>query len=233
MFNLFYICSCQQYFKDKKEELALKKAVSQKPNDIKAVLALGEYYFLNSHFTKAKTEFEIAQRLEANNIEAIAGLSKTYFFLDKFEIAEKLLLDKLKIYPNSYLLNSTLGLEYFWIDELDKSFIYLKKAIEIEPYHHEPYDGLIYIYEKKGNIDTAILTAKKAIKMFPDVPDGHAIIALLYAQHKKDFKNATIEINNALRLDPNNKKAKDRLKVIELLKKRYGITDDYKSAYSK
>jgi tetratricopeptide (TPR) repeat protein len=67
--------------------------------------------------------------------------------------------------------------------------------------------GLSIVYKKKGNIDKSIYYASKYIQLDKSDKDGWMNRSSLYTM-KHMFKEALFDINEALAIDPNDKKAK-------------------------
>jgi tetratricopeptide (TPR) repeat protein len=78
------------------------------------------------------------------------------------------------------LLNS--GLKKFAIQDYRGAISDLNKAIELDPKFDLAYNALAESYNKMGDIDKAIVIAKRYIDISPKDPFAHTALSRLYVQ---------------------------------------------------
>jgi tetratricopeptide (TPR) repeat protein len=80
---------------------------------------------------------------------------------------------------NDYL-NS--GLKKFALQDYESAIIDFNQAIALESNFDLAFNALVETYNKLGNLDKAIETAKKFVEISPDDPIAHAALSRLYVQ---------------------------------------------------
>jgi tetratricopeptide (TPR) repeat protein len=98
----------------------------------------------------------------------------------------------------------------------DEAIIYLNKAYYLDSNMKGISWGLSIAYRKKENWDKAIYFATKYISLDKSDKDGWINRAGIYTS-KHLFKEALSDINQALIIDPNDKKAKAVKKLLSIV----------------
>lgn len=95
------------------------------------------------------------------------------------------------------------GLAYDEKGDMDKAQDEYQRAIQLEPNYLAPYGPLAVIYGKRGDIDRAISMLLWAIPRLPDKdPKFYTALGVAY-KVKGLLKEAEIEFQNALMINPN------------------------------
>ena len=88
------------------------------------------------------------------------------------------------------------------------------QAIDIEPEFGRAWAGIAYTYgfaymyfnASEVNLAEAKRTSAKALKLAPDLAESHVAAGIAFCMHQ-DYKNAEIEFENAIQIDPRNYEA--------------------------
>jgi tetratricopeptide (TPR) repeat protein len=142
-------------------------------------------------------------------------------YLEAGEPAEALTSFKkaLKTRPEDADIYEGMGDAFLKMEDLDKAEENYKKALEIEPEFLEAMEKLGIVYGKKGDLDKAIFTFKKILSSFPvEYASTHINLATAYFL-KGDNETAKKELERALYLEPDNRKALYRLQTFEDMEK--------------
>ncbi|MBN1428241.1 MAG: protein kinase [Anaerolineae bacterium] len=68
------------------------------------------------------------------------------------------------------------------IENYEKAMVYHEQLLKDQAGHPHYMVGKAYIQWKTGDLDAAIGTAKKALELHPDLPEGHYLLGILYRE---------------------------------------------------
>lgn len=116
-------------------------------------------------------------------------------------------------------------LDRFNLAEINSNSVITQKiALRIKPYikdllavysSAESYlNELGYILLKENKVKEAINVLKANATLFPDSPNTYDSLGEAYLKNK-DYANSRVNYNTSLKLNPNNKNAKDKIKEID------------------
>lgn len=197
--------------------------------------ALGRVYSKKIEYKSALTEFEKALELNKNYVEVHYNIvlallrsivsNETEEELPDLENRKNLALDHLQT-AEKYIDSDTLieAYEYFDEDDIENTLKVLEKiegvnTLEsINSFENEFY--LKFMFGGKGKddkfISEHIVRLKDAIKKFPYYADLRNYLGIAYLiQCRNLFLNALDEFRQALKINPNYKKAEKNLKLAE------------------
>lgn len=117
-------------------------------------------------------------------------LDSSKFYLDQFA----------GLIPFSPIAHNMLGIYYCDHNQYSESIASLKKAVALDSTFEEPVANLIYVYSKINRYDSALCTAQKFLRAFPDSKKILSNLAGLYIGLKR-FPEAEKIIHTALQRD--------------------------------
>lgn len=106
-----------------------------------------------------------------------------------------------------------LGIQYAKMEKYEEAVKCYKKAIEIKPKLIEAYSNLAGTYNTLKKYDEGIKYASEAIKIKPDFSEAYNNLAIAF-YYKGDKKNAIINMEKAVQLNPKNELAKQNLEIM-------------------
>jgi tetratricopeptide (TPR) repeat protein len=183
----------------------LQKIVAENPNDLEAIMALG-------NILRGRKSFEECATTYSKGIATIANPEKPnwliYYFrgicmerAKKWPQAEEDLKLALKLYPDQPHVLNYLG--YSWIDQglnLDEGMRMIRRAVEQRPDDGYIVDSLGWAYYRLGNYEEATKHLERAVELKPDDPTindhlgdvywrtGRVLEARFQWSHARDLK---------------------------------------------
>lgn len=148
-------------------------------------------HFLASHFNTYEFELYLIQ------IECLLNLG---LYAEAYELT-KTVLDDDEIEVEVAL--SELGFIYLENEFYDEAILYLTKSLEYNPYNREVLDDLIYGYESKGDIQSAINYCNKVLDIDPYSLETWLTLGKLHSL-ENSYENAIDALDFALTLDESN-----------------------------
>lgn len=128
----------------------------------------------------------------------------------EFTLAHEKLEQAIAISPRYAPSYSRLGYLYQACHNLSQAQLYYKTAIKYDPQNYRAYSNLAIIYFKlaleshssqKSLLADAIKAAKKALKICPDYPEAHRLLAASYVLQGK-IRRAVIEYEKIIECNP-------------------------------
>jgi serine/threonine protein kinase len=127
------------------------------------------------------------------------------------EKAKAMLIDAIKLDPGNVLNHSQLGHVYVKLKDFPKAIEAYQKVSEIDPQSPEAYFNMGYVYAIMKNYTSAEKMYSRVVDMSPSYLD-EALFNLAIVQDKLGKREQGIEnLEKAVRVNPDNEKAKDRL----------------------
>jgi len=183
----------------------LEKLIQSRPNDLEAIMALG-------NILRARKQFEQCSDVYTKGIDTITTEQKSdwvmYYFRGicnerskKWAAAEKDLKKALELYPDQPHVLNYLG--YSWIDQginLDEGMKMIRRAVDQRPDDGYIVDSLGWAYYRVGNYEDAVKHLERAVELRPDDPTindhlgdvywkvGRTLEAQFQWKHAKDLK---------------------------------------------
>jgi len=181
---------------------SFESALALDPKDLDTTLHLAQLYLSQKRPADAEKKFRAALELQPNLPAALLGFAQSLDAQKKPEAAEAYQ-NYLKSQPDSPSAKENLARSLVARNQFDEAEALLGAE---QPDASPSVDSLklradIQIGQKKW--DAAVNTLKRAIAIAPQDEKLHGGLGRVYLQ-LRDFKNAELELKNALRLDQNN-----------------------------
>jgi len=157
---------------------------------------------------------------DLDNTEAYEELGDNYLSLKEYEKAEKALKYGLKLKtdsPNGYYL---LGFLYSCLGEWHLSIENLEKADSLEHNHPEILRCLGWAYFHCGNRKRGLIVMERALNLNQNDCLVLCDLAICYL-HEKNFDRTIQLLNEAIAIEPDNKKVQQCLKTALFFKKEH------------
>src|SRR5215470_13420844 len=181
---------------------SFESALVLDPKDPDTTLHLAQLYLNQSRPADAEKKFRAALELQPELPAALLGLAQSLDLQKKPEAIEAFQ-NYLKTQPNDPTAKESLARSLVAKDQFDAAEALLGTE---QPGVAPSIDSLklradIQIGQKKW--DAAVATLKQAVALAPQDTKLHGGLGRVYLQ-LRDFKNAELELKNALRIDQNN-----------------------------
>lgn len=181
---------------------SFESALALDPKDLDTTLHLAQLYLSQKRPADAEKKFRTALDLQPSLPAALLGLAQSLEAQKKPEAAEAYQ-NYLKTQPDSPAAKENLARTLVAKNQFDEAEVLLGPE---QPGTTSNVDSLklradIQIGQKKWT--AAADTLKRAISLAPEDAKLHGGLGRVYLQ-LRDFKNAELELKNALRLDQNN-----------------------------
>ena len=207
----------------------LEKLIAERPNDIEAIMALG-------NILRARKSFAECAEVYARGIATISNPERPHWLIYYFRgicheraknwpAAEADLKVALKLYPDQPHVLNYLG--YSWIDQgvhLDEGMRMIRRAVEQRPDDGYIVDSLGWAYYKLGNMEEAVKHLERAVELKPDDPTINDHLGDVYWKVGR-FIEARFQWSHARDLKP---EADELEKIVQKLKS--GLPDEPASA---
>ncbi len=182
----------------------LVRAVSIKPDDLKAQIMLGNIFLVGGEFARAQETAEAVLKKDPNNADGHILLANSYAGLKNIEGSLREMQDAIGLAPDrssSYLNMAELQLHAQDPAQAEANF---KKAVELDPRSAGALMALGNFYAQQRRFAESEVQFQKAIQLQPKDPLPRAALAKLYTvQGQKDKAvQALIDAKNAAPNDP-------------------------------
>ncbi|MBF0409312.1 MAG: HEAT repeat domain-containing protein [Candidatus Riflebacteria bacterium] len=204
------------YVKEKEYREAEKiyaRILSHKPDNIKAILGMGEMFFLIKRFSEAAVYYEKALAVNSNLVKAHYNLGTIHYFQKNFDKSKEHLLKALELYPK--LLGAYLILaQIFQISsKTDESIMLLSKAVELSPRNPILYQKLALLHLHVQQYDKAINVLQKAVALSPLDVESNVLLAFTYNSINKHAE-AFSSIESALHACSQSSNPEESLRIL-------------------
>ena len=196
-----------------KAENMFKKAIEINPDYIEAHNNLGNLYSLTGQYDKSISEFKKTIEIDTNYFLGYINLGTVYIAIKDYDNALKIFMKSIKINPKSNIPHYHLGNIFYLQKKYDESINEFKLSIKLDPNHAESYNNLSAVYYTLGDLINAKNEIIKSLKINSDYIDAHINLANIYLAEKQN-QLALKEYQIILKLDPENKIAKNMIKVL-------------------
>lgn len=182
--------------------------------EIRELLDKAEKLKFDNKHKEAISVCEEILSLEIKCVEAYEEIGDNYISLGELKKAEKALLEALKINPDSANASYLLGFLYSCQRNWKQSIDFLERSDGLKPNHPEILRCLGWSYAMEGKTDRGIILLERAKTLAPDDVYILTDLGVCYL-NKKDIKKALPIFRKVLDLDPENKKARECLLIVE------------------
>lgn len=189
---------------------AYRRALAARPDSADARLGIAETLLDAKRYKEAEQEFRQLVAAKPALSEAQRGLGDTLYELKRYgdavgayQTASQAGLNDAELYNNFANALFRTGT----IENKKRAIEYYRKAIQLQPEWPSAYAGLANALRSQrgadGNapLNEALVAARKAVDLNPNLPLGHSILGRVYAD-LKDFARAGVEGQRAVDLAP-------------------------------
>jgi len=161
-------------------EKIYKKILSHQPDHLKALMGIGNLYFIMKRHSEAAEIYQKALKINPNLVKAHYNLGSIFFYLKNYEEAKEHLTCALKLYPK--ILGAYLMLaQIFQMGERTRESIQLlSKAIELSPRNPILFQKLAVLHLRIKDYEGAVGVLQKAISLAPNDIESNVLLAFTF-----------------------------------------------------
>ncbi len=160
--------------------LKLEGARLADAKEYQAVVHLADLYSIAQNFSKAKTYYETAVKMDPKNAEAHEKLADLLFNAKKYDLAETVYKKALSIKPEDANLWLKIGDNYVWNHQYNLAETAYVQASKIDPNWFQPYYNLATIYMATNHLRESIPLYLKTIELKPDMAAPYDYLSKVY-----------------------------------------------------
>ncbi|MGM0597642.1 MAG: tetratricopeptide repeat protein [Myxococcota bacterium] len=195
------------------EALNLVDTNLKKSKEKNQLLYLGGVAAFNlKKLVKAQSMFKEALANGADFADLYVNYSETLFYLKKLKLAEEVVRKGLNKYPDNPALWYNLGGIYMEQNKKKDAFSYYAKSLMVDGSYAPSIIAVGSIYYQDKRTSQALTYFKKLLTIKGFKLEGHLRLAYIY-MHLQDWEKAVKHIQKSLKIDPDNKRASQFLKV--------------------
>jgi len=204
-----------------------KSGLQLDPLNVNIHNSLGVCYGVLGFLEKSKKEFETAIWLDSNEGMALYNSGLVNLLMDdNKDRALELFLEAENIEKDVFEVQFQLGKLYFESGKPEKGKKYMEKAVALKSESGKPESGAAFrclgdCNKEMNNIDEAISSYKKAIKLNPNDADSLSTLGYLFDIKNEDTEIATIFSRQSVEISPENGLFRHRLGKLYSKQKRY------------
>lgn len=199
-------------------EIILNALSHENPENVNNFFYLGQLYYAQHQYDKALEQFLKIANADPKNTEMMNFIGALYVELDRDDEAKTMFKKVLDLDGNNDLALNSLG--YIYAEQgnhLDEALRLVDRALEKVPNSAAYLDTLGWIYYKQGRYQDALQALQKANEKLVDPIIlehlGDVCLAL------KQYDQAKIYWNKALKMEPGQKKILEKIHRLEILQK--------------
>lgn len=188
----------------------LQQATKLRPNDHRALSALGWVNFNAGNLTEAADWYQKAIKVEPTLQSAHANLGLVMDRLKQPDRAIKHWRDAVKLDPSDVATRSLLASAYLGKEQWNDAAAEYREIVKLDPKDAKSFNNLGYALEKLGKLDEAVAAYKQAIELEPRLAVAHNNLGACYErQGQKDLARQCYL--KARQVDPHFEDAKKNL----------------------
>lgn len=192
----------------------LRKTVELKPNFAEAWNNLGMLAAQEGDADEAIQDFQISLQMRPSYSTAYMNLGNLYRRLKAFDKASDALTKALALRPDDAEIQYSVGMLFAQQDKLAEAGDHLERAIALRPDYPEALNNLGVLSVRQKNYAKAEEEFREGIRRAPAFDQSYLNLARLYAL-QDDRERARQVIEQLLRLQPDNTKARDAMSVLQ------------------
>ena len=199
-----------------------KAGLQLDPLNVNIHNSLGVSYGVLGFFEKAKKEFETAIWLDSNEGMALYNSGLVNLLMDdNKDRALELFLEAENIEKDVFEVQFQLGKLYLESGKPEKGKKYMEKAVALKSESGAAFRCLGDCNKEMNNIDEAISSYKKAIKLNPNDADSLSTLGYLFEIKNEDTEIATLFCRQSVEISPENGLFRHRLGKLYFKQKQY------------
>jgi tetratricopeptide (TPR) repeat protein len=177
-------------------------------------------FLASGNYQDAIENLKRATMLKPTYLEAWSELGKAYTTTKNHEAGIQAFEKALELSPDNDALIGAIGYNYLYLERWDEAEGYYNKLIEKDSLSYEGNVHLGFIYQKRGDNNTAIRFYELVLKRRPDDATTMGTLASLYGK-KGDEASRLEYLRRAIEAAPDNYKFKTQLGSAYLKSKDY------------
>ncbi len=193
------------------KEVALAEKLD--PENVSMLLAKGRIALVRKDYSTAATTFAKAAANAPKNVFAALGKIETDIRTGELAETKKALEALMPVHKDVALAHYLMGEIHIALKDNEAGETELKKAIALDDTLLEAYVGLSTYYLSEGRNDDAMKILDKASETVPGSPLIKKTLAAGHAA-RGDWASAIVELDNALKLDPDDVDAHFQMAVM-------------------
>jgi tetratricopeptide (TPR) repeat protein len=200
--------------KDARETLRIYKDILKRnPNDIRASMELGYYYYSHGKAAQAEEIFKKLGQRSAAEFEVIVRLIQLYLDRKKYDECIVILQGMLKAVPDSPELNHVAGIAFYGKKDFPSALQHFKKVTPESRFYEDAVIHAAYILSESDQSKEAIKILGEAAKNEPQNAEFKYYLGTFY-EDSEQFDKAEEFIQAAIELDADNPRYYFRLGVV-------------------
>lgn len=218
-FDLSYLALSNLYEKTKQWDKAIEVLENAVAADIKnadILNKLAQYLQRTGQFERSIEILRMAIESNPDDTGALNYQGIYYWHSNQYDKAIDLFNRVISLDDRNASAHNNLGSVYLEMNKSDLAQTQFEKAIEHDPTLGGPYNGLGVIYAREGKMELAVESWKKAVENDDEQFDAMFNLGILLTQMNR-FKEALKYLEQFVNNAPQNKYAKDKEKVKELM----------------
>lgn len=150
---------------------SLRKAVEIAPRFAAGWNRLGTIAYQSRRYDEAEEHFRKALEQEPGSFPPLVNLGGALLSLGRIGESLEVNLRAARMKPDDPLAQSQLGMSYYMLEDYERAEAALKLAKTLDPGHFTlPQLLLADIYERRNNLEAAVLELESFLKLHPDSP---------------------------------------------------------------
>ncbi len=176
-------------------------------------LSEGSQFLQQGNFKSAQESYKQTLEQEPENLEAIYGLGIICQYEEKYEDAKNYFERALSFYGENGAVLNSYGVVVANLGDNESARDSFEKAVQIDPAFLDAKKNLAEIYIATKEYDKGIGTYQDILKQHGDDVESLLNVARLYFEIK-DVDSTRFILEKVLKIDPENKFAKDALEKL-------------------
>jgi len=200
-----YLTSAQKYqSKGKYAEAAIQyqNALKIAPDDVKALINLGELRLKLNQPQEAYQAFSKASQADPKNVKSREYLASMLLLAKKYDMAEKQATTILEQDPNNILAKEVKAQTLFIAGKKDQAIAIMEDLLKGPKPSEDMFINTAQMYMITGRTEDALALAMKGSDLFPKSPRIRFLISDIYT-FKKDIPNAKKWVEDAYKASGN------------------------------
>jgi serine/threonine-protein kinase len=191
-------------------EMACRRAIVIRPNDVRGYKGLGQHYFEQGQYSRAIEPWRKILEIAPDNAQALSNLGSAYFHLDRHEDAIAQFRRSLELRPNPAAYTN-LGTVLFFLKRYEEATDCFERAVALRPsdpvMHGNLGNACRFVPGREKQADDALRRAidlmRERLTRRSDDPESWSRLAGWFV-NRGQKSEATAAIATALSLDPDN-----------------------------
>lgn len=187
--------------------------LNRNPNNIRAAMELGYYYYTKGKMARAEKIFKKLGQRSTDEFEVIIKIIQLYIDPKKFDEGLVILEGMLEAVPDSSEVNHIAGIAYYGKKDNPNALQHFKKVTPESRFYEDAVIHASYILSEGKQNEEAIELLNDAIDHDPDNAEFKYYLGTFY-EDSEQFNRAEDYIKQAIESDPDNPRYYFRLGVV-------------------